>query len=267
MTRADAPTWQRPFRAGLNLLRRTRAEARRIAGIRLPEPELGATVRLPLPAHLIALDSAEGAALLEGSAVRGAYDRLMPHYVPQRNPNFCGPATIAMILNTLGVGGGRRFDQDNVFTRRTEAVRGQGAIVRQGMNLATLGGYLAAHGLGVEVHQAGQSSLDGVPRGRGRRARRRRPLRGHHLCARGAGAGGARPRLAARRVPRRHRPLSRPRRIASQVPARVGRGGAALRRDEHRRRQVDPRLPRRGSLRPAVSRRAPGLPAGGRRRR
>ena len=64
-----------------------------------------------------------------------------------------------MILNALGAGGARRFDQDNVFTRRTEAVRGQGAIVRQGMNLATLGGYLAAHGLRVEIHQAGQSSL------------------------------------------------------------------------------------------------------------
>ena len=158
MASLDAPTWQRPIRTGLRLLRRARAEVRRMAGIRLPEPELGETGRLPLPEHLIALDSEEGAALLEASE-HGAYDRLVPHYVPQRNPNFCGPATIAMILNAVGAGGARRFDQDSVFTRRTEAVRGQGAIVRQGMNLATLGGYLTAHGLRVEVHQAGQSSL------------------------------------------------------------------------------------------------------------
>jgi hypothetical protein len=158
MSSADLPGWQRPIRSGVRMLRRARTELRRMAGIRMAEPALVDAGRLPLPEHLIALDSAEGAALLAASE-HGAYDRLVPHYVPQRNPNFCGPATIAMILNALGAGAGRRFDQDSVFTRRTEAVRGQGAIVRQGMNLATLGGYLAAHGLRVEVHQAGQSSL------------------------------------------------------------------------------------------------------------
>lgn len=127
---------------------------------------------LPLPANLVALDSEAGEALLIGAEAREDYFPLSMHFVTQANPAFCGPASIAMILNavgaprppsdlTLGLG---LFDQENLFTPRTEAVKPKAEILRSGMTLDELGAVLAAHGLAVEVVHAGDSSLDAFRR-------------------------------------------------------------------------------------------------------
>jgi len=123
---------------------------------------------LPLPPDLIALDSEEGEALLIGAEAREDYFPLTMHFVTQVNPAFCGPASIAMILNaldverppsdlTLGLG---LFDQENVFTPQTEAVKPQSEILRGGMTVDELGGLLAAHGLEAVVTHAEESSLE-----------------------------------------------------------------------------------------------------------
>lgn len=123
---------------------------------------------LPLPDGLIALDSPEGETLLLGAEARRDYFPLAMHFVTQANPAFCGPASISMVLNalnvprpasdlTLGLG---MFDQANVFTARTEAVKPEAEILRGGITLAQLGGMLAAHDLKVQVRHAGDVDLE-----------------------------------------------------------------------------------------------------------
>jgi hypothetical protein len=123
---------------------------------------------LPLPDGLIALDSAEGEALLLGAEARRDYFPLAMHFVTQVNPAFCGPASISMVLNalnvprpasdlTLGLG---LFDQANVFTARTEAVKPQAEILKGGITLDELAGMLEAHDLRVEKHHAADVTLE-----------------------------------------------------------------------------------------------------------
>ena len=126
---------------------------------------------LPLPDTLISLSSSEGATLLFEAEAHADYFPLSMHFTTQDNPAYCGPATIAMVLNalevprpasnmTLGLG---MFDQTNIFTPAAEKVKPAGAIVSPpyGMTLNELGGLLAAHGLAVEVTHASASSADG----------------------------------------------------------------------------------------------------------
>jgi len=123
---------------------------------------------LPLPIGLIALDSEQGQRVFLAAEANKSYFPLGLHFVTQDHPAFCGPASIAMVLNalhvprppsklTLGLG---LYDQENIFDARSEAVKSRSAIMQAGMTLDELGGILAAHDLKVVVHHAGDSNLD-----------------------------------------------------------------------------------------------------------
>ena len=56
---------------------------------------------LPLPETVIGLTTPEGEALLFGAEARSDYFPLSIHFTTQVNPAYCGPATIAMVLNAL----------------------------------------------------------------------------------------------------------------------------------------------------------------------
>ncbi len=123
---------------------------------------------LPLPANLIALDSTAGEALLAGAEAHDDFVPLAMQFVTQVHPAFCGVASLVMVLNALqlpapaspmttGIG---MFDQENVFTPATEAVRARAAIEQAGMTLEQFSGLLGAYGLKVEFHHAADSSLD-----------------------------------------------------------------------------------------------------------
>ena len=58
---------------------------------------------LPLPQDVIGLTTPEGEALLFGAEARNDYFPLSIHFTTQVNPAYCGPATIAMVLNALDV--------------------------------------------------------------------------------------------------------------------------------------------------------------------
>ncbi len=123
---------------------------------------------LPLPEGLIAMNSPAGEELLIGSEARADYFDLAMHFTNQIHPAFCGPASMAMVLNaldvprpasnmTLGLG---IFDQENLFTPATEAVKPRGRIEQEGLTLDELAGMLEAHQLAVAVHHAEDSSLE-----------------------------------------------------------------------------------------------------------
>lgn len=125
---------------------------------------------LPLPDGVISLASPEGGAMLFGAEANTDYFPLSIHFTTQDNPAYCGPATIAMVLNaldvprpasdmTLGLG---MFDQKNIFTPAAESVMPATAIVNPpyGMTINQFGDVLAAHNLDVEVVHAADSDLD-----------------------------------------------------------------------------------------------------------
>ena len=123
---------------------------------------------LPLPDGLVALASEQGEALLFGAEARSDFAPLSAQFVTQVNPAFCGPATIAMVLNaldlprppsdaTLGLG---LFDQDNVFTAAAETAKPRAEVLRGGMTLDDLGAILETYDLDVVVTHAEDTSPD-----------------------------------------------------------------------------------------------------------
>jgi hypothetical protein len=131
-------------------------------------PDGSAAGTLPLPDTLIALHSAEGETLLFGAEARADYLPLSLHFVTQATPAYCGPATMAMLLNALGVPrpssdetlGLGMFDQDNVLDDRTDTVIPRAKVAEKGMSLKDFGASLAAHNLDVQVTFAEHSSLE-----------------------------------------------------------------------------------------------------------
>ncbi len=123
---------------------------------------------LPLPDNLVGLSTPAGEALLFGAEARDDSVPLSIHFTNQVHPAFCGPASIAMILNALDVPrpasqmtvGLGLFDQENVFTPATEAVKPRSLIERTGITVDELGGLLEAHGLKADVTHASDSSLE-----------------------------------------------------------------------------------------------------------
>lgn len=125
---------------------------------------------LPLPPGLISFESDEGEALLIGAEARSDFFPLSSHFTNQINPAYCGPASISMVLNALGLprpasdmtAGFGLFDQENIFTPATEAVKPAASILSPpfGMTITELAGVLAAHDLDVEVVHAADSSVD-----------------------------------------------------------------------------------------------------------
>jgi hypothetical protein len=116
---------------------------------------------LPLPDHLIALPSTEGVRLLAEAIPIGDYLRLSPWFETQESPNFCGPTTIAMLLNMLDAPPPPgRFTQHSVFTSGTSALRSRDTVVRQGMPLPVFADYLAAHAVEVVLRYARDIDVD-----------------------------------------------------------------------------------------------------------
>lgn len=124
---------------------------------------------LPLPEHLISLDSDAGATLLFASEARVDYLPLTRFFVTQDNLAYCGVATMVMVLNALNVEAPAAaeypsfnfFTQHNVFDNaRSRAVVSPEVVMRQGMTLDELGGLLSSYSLAVQVYHAEHSRLE-----------------------------------------------------------------------------------------------------------
>lgn len=122
---------------------------------------------LALPPNLISLTSLEGRAMLIESKAREAYWPLSLQFVTQKNPAYCGVATLVMVLNALGVAAPsaagfepfKAFTQDNLFNPFTEAILPQKVLAENGMTLDQLGRLIETYGVSAEVHHADDSSV------------------------------------------------------------------------------------------------------------
>ena len=113
---------------------------------------------LPLPDGVISLASPEGGAMLFGAEANTDYFPLSIHFTTQDNPAYCGPATIAMVLNALDV----PRPASDMTLGLGMSVMPATAIVNPpyGMTINQFGDVLAAHNLDVEVVHAADSDLD-----------------------------------------------------------------------------------------------------------
>lgn len=116
------------------------------------------------------LDSPAGSERLLHTEAPGAYFKLQPHLESQQNLAFCGPASIAAVLNSLGVprpeDPRRRpfayFTQDNIFTSASEAVKRRDQVASRGMTLDEMANFLQALGVRARAYHADQLDLAGV---------------------------------------------------------------------------------------------------------
>lgn len=130
---------------------------------------LGGTVlgqTLPLAEPLTDLLSPQGITLLEESTAKVDYIPLSSHFVTQDNQAFCGVATLAMVLNALGLPRPLTlawdqgyFTQGNVLNRATATIIAPDLIRRQGLTLEQLQGIFVSHGAIATRHHGSEVDL------------------------------------------------------------------------------------------------------------
>ncbi len=117
-------------------------------------------------ASLVPLTSREGQLLLRDSSARADYIALTTHFVTQKNPAFCGVATMAMVLNALPIPAPIApewqqpyYTQENALNAATEAIIPRQTIARQGLTLAELEGLFESHPVEATRYHGSDVSL------------------------------------------------------------------------------------------------------------
>lgn len=123
---------------------------------------------LPVYPNLIPLNSTEGEQLLLTSIAQRDYLPLSAYFLTQKNPAYCGVASMVMVLNALSIpapvapelGNSHTFTQDNVFNDQMRQIRSAIDVSFRGMTLDQLGQFLASHSVKAEVHYGSDTTLD-----------------------------------------------------------------------------------------------------------
>ncbi|HQR03473.1 MAG: phytochelatin synthase family protein [Proteobacteria bacterium] len=119
-------------------------------------------------ADLLYLNTSAGSARLMEAGWRQQYFAIQPYLETQQNLAFCGPASIAAVMNSLdlprpvamNLGPYRYFTQDNVFNSVTESVKRREQVLGRGMTLADVVAFLKALGVDASAHPADRLSAD-----------------------------------------------------------------------------------------------------------
>ena len=123
---------------------------------------------LPLDAELISLDSPQGSHWLAECGDQTDVMRLLMYFECQKNLAYCGPASAAMVLNSLELprptsadhGTFKIFTQDNFFCEGSAKVKPPEEVAKSGLSLKQLSSILAMHGAKAEPVYATDSSLE-----------------------------------------------------------------------------------------------------------
>jgi len=126
---------------------------------------------LTLPAwaaELVYLNTPAGAERLIGARYKQQFFLVQPYVETQQNLAYCGPASIAAVLNSLDIPRPASaasypygfFTQDNVFTAATQRIKPQTQVAAQGMTLAEVSAYVNALGIRASAYYADQMDLD-----------------------------------------------------------------------------------------------------------
>jgi hypothetical protein len=111
---------------------------------------------LPLPEHLVEIDSVQGQALLESADHIADYDELAAAFVPQSLISYCGVASAVAALGALGT----ETTQTDFFTSEASQVRSRWQVALGGMSLIDLEGLLSAYQVDTERMHGDAMTLD-----------------------------------------------------------------------------------------------------------
>lgn len=102
---------------------------------------------LPLPAHLVAIDSAQGRVYLTSADSVADFPELANAFQVQELISFCGVASAVTVLNAMG----NNTTQGDFFTSEVSQVRSRMQVALGGMSLIDLDGLLSAHQVDTEL--------------------------------------------------------------------------------------------------------------------
>jgi len=116
------------------------------------------------------LDTPQGEDRLVGATLRRHFFALQPYVESQQNLAFCGPASIAAVMNSLHVprpGVSQLypyafFTQDNVFNADTQRVKSFVMVSVRGMTLADMAAFFSALGVKATAHYADALGTDAL---------------------------------------------------------------------------------------------------------
>lgn len=162
---------------------------------------------LPARAQPVPLTSEEGHTRFARAAAGPAALSLLANLETEIYLTFCGPASLATVLNSLGLREPaaavfhphRRITQDSLFTPANLAVKSYSAVQIAGLSLDQLAQFAANLGVTAEATHADAMSLDAL-RGILRATLTDPAPRGAELFAHPAWPGWRRPYLARRRL-------------------------------------------------------------------
>lgn len=125
-------------------------------------------IQLPAwAADLVYLNTPQGADRLLAAQLRSQFFAVQPYVESQKNLAFCGPASIAAVLNSLDIPrpGVEQlypypfFTQDNIFTPATQRIKSHVQVSSRGMTLAEVTAFINSLGAKASLHYADQLDL------------------------------------------------------------------------------------------------------------
>jgi hypothetical protein len=120
--------------------------------------------------ELIYLTDPAGTALFADAEISTPYFKLTSYLESERILTFCGPATIAAVMNSLDVARPvpeqlypfALFTQDQVFTAENQAVKSYPQVEHEGLVLTQLAQFFTNLGVSAEPHHADEFDIDGL---------------------------------------------------------------------------------------------------------
>lgn len=121
-------------------------------------------------ADVIPFDTDAAQPIFAEAQAKAGFWKLMTYYESQTDQTYCGVASAAIVLNSLGVDAPaspaiypyRKFDQTNFFTEAVLAIKPPKLVHLSGLTLDELGGMIQSYGVKVDIHHAiAPMDLDG----------------------------------------------------------------------------------------------------------
>ncbi|HUK08075.1 MAG TPA: phytochelatin synthase family protein [Stellaceae bacterium] len=119
---------------------------------------------------VVYLPSDIGAARFQSSPIQPSSLALLAYTESEERQTFCGPASLAAALNSLGIRNPtpaplfpyHLITQDSVFTKENEGVKSYSAVEHEGMTLDELAKFAANLGTSTEVIHAQDMAIDAL---------------------------------------------------------------------------------------------------------
>ena len=117
--------------------------------------------------ELVYLNTPQGAERLVGAGLRSQFFAVQPYVESQQNLAFCGPASVAAVLNSMDIPRPQVdtlhpyafFTQENIFTPGTVRIKSRSQVAKGGMTLGQLAEFLGQLGVKARLFRGDRMDL------------------------------------------------------------------------------------------------------------